>query len=108
MNVAIRHDTNEFRSRRDVSPLDADVLFDALIAETDEELLTGLLQAWAAKGATEDEIYRFAAILRGRMKRVDTRGLACVDIVGTGGSNEKTFNVSTAAAFVVVRHAPAL
>ncbi|MBV9241584.1 MAG: anthranilate phosphoribosyltransferase, partial [Acidobacteria bacterium] len=42
-----------------------------------------------------------AAILRGRMKRVDTHGLECVDIVGTGGSKMKTFNVSTAAAFVV-------
>ncbi len=101
MNEAIRHYTNEFRSRRDVSPYDAEVLFDSMIAEADEEALTGLLQAWAAKGATEDEIYRFASILRGRMKRVDTKGLTCVDIVGTGGSTEKTFNVSTAAAFVV-------
>lgn len=101
MSEAIRHYTKEFRARRDVSPYDAEVLFDAMIGETDEDVLTGLLTAWAAKGPTEDEIYRFAAILRGRMKPVDTKGLTCVDIVGTGGSAEKTFNVSTAAAFVV-------
>lgn len=101
MSEAIRHYTNEFRSRRDVSPLDAEFLFDALIAEKDEDLLTDLLVAWAAKGATEDEIFRFATILRGRMKPVNTNGRVCVDIVGTGGSMSKTFNVSTAAAFVV-------
>ncbi|HTH52154.1 MAG TPA: anthranilate phosphoribosyltransferase [Pyrinomonadaceae bacterium] len=101
MSDAIRHYTNEFRSRRDISPYDAEFVFDALSAERDEDLLTEFLSAWSTKGATEDEIYRFAAILRDRMKRVDARGLECVDIVGTGGSSTKTFNVSTAAAFVV-------
>lgn len=101
MSEAIRHYTNEFRSRRDVSPYDAEVLFDEMIASDDEDALTALLSAWATKGATEDELYRFASILRSRMKTVDTRGLACVDIVGTGGSKTKTFNVSTAAAFVI-------
>ena len=98
MSEAIRHYTNEFRAARDVSPYDAEVLFDALISEKDVSLLVELLSAWSQKGATQDEMYRFAAILRQRMKRVDTRGLACVDIVGTGGSSAKTFNVSTAAA----------
>lgn len=101
MSDALRHYTNEFRSRRDVSPYDAEFLFDSLIAEKDEDLLTDLFTAWSAKGSTEDEIFRFANILRSRMKQVDTRGLSCVDIVGTGGSVAKTFNVSTAAAFVV-------
>ena len=101
MSDAIRHYVNEFRSRRDVDPYQADAFFDIILAETDEDLLTELLMAWAAKGATEDEIYRFAKVLHGRMKRIDTHGLECVDIVGTGGSKVKTFNVSTAAAFVV-------
>jgi len=100
MSDAIRHYTNEFRSRRDVSPYDAEVLFDALITENDVEMLVDLLSAWTSKGITEDELYRFASIMRSRMKTVDT-DLACVDIVGTGGSRAKTFNVSTAAAFVV-------
>jgi len=98
---AIRHYINEFRSRRDVDPYQAEAFFDVIIAEKDVDLLVDLLSAWAAKGATEDEIYRFAKILRERMKRVDTHGLESVDIVGTGGSKVKTFNVSTAAAFVV-------
>ncbi|MCC6824801.1 MAG: anthranilate phosphoribosyltransferase [Acidobacteria bacterium] len=100
MNEAIRHYTNEFRAGRDVSPYDAETLFDALINETEISRTAALLTAWAAKGATEDEIFRFARILRDRVKRIDTNGLACVDIVGTGGSSAKTFNVSTAAALV--------
>jgi anthranilate phosphoribosyltransferase len=101
MSDAIRHYTNEFRSRRDVSPYDAEFLFDQMISSEDEGLLVDLLSAWSLKGATEDELFRFASILRSRMKPVDRRGLACVDIFGTGGSTAKTFNVSTAAAFVV-------
>jgi anthranilate phosphoribosyltransferase len=101
MSDAIRHYVNEFRSRRDVDPYQAEAFFDIILAEKGEDLLTDLLTAWAAKGATEDEIYRFAKILRDRMQRVDTLGLECVDVVGTGGSRAKTFNVSTAAAFVV-------
>ena len=101
MSDAIRHYVNEFRSRRDVDPYQAEAFFDIILAETDEDLLADLLTAWAAKGATEDEIYRFAKILRERMKPVDAHGLECVDVVGTGGSKVKTFNVSTAAVFVV-------
>ena len=101
MSDALRHYTNEFRSRRDVSPYDAEVFFAALIEERDEDLVTDLLTAWNGKGVTEDELYRFASIMRSRMTPLDTAGKECVDIVGTGGSKAKTFNVSTAAAFVV-------
>ena len=101
MSEALRHYTNEFRSKRDVSPYDAEVFFDALIAETDKELLVSLLEAWTDKGTTEDELYRFASIMRGRMRPLRHSHETLVDIVGTGGSPVKTFNVSTAAAFVI-------
>ena len=54
-----------------------------------------------SKGIAEDEIYSFAKALRERCSTVVTKHSNCVDIVGTGGSRTKTFNVSTAAAFVV-------
>lgn len=101
MSEAIRHYTNEFRSRRDVSPHDAEVLFADMIASDDAGSLADLLAAWSAKGTTEDELFRFASIMRSRMKRLEHTYDAVVDIVGTGGSRSKTFNVSTAAAFVI-------
>ncbi len=90
-----------FREGRDLEESDAEAVLDALIGETDEALMADVFRKWDAKGIAEDEIYSFAKVLRSRMIRVDSRYETCVDIVGTGGSRMKTFNVSTAAAFVV-------
>lgn len=95
------HYLQEFRSGRDVSPGDVEVLFDALITEQSETHLADLLAAWNEKGTTEDELFAFASIMRNRMKRLVSQHQTLVDIVGTGGSKTKTFNVSTAAAFVI-------
>ncbi len=75
--------------------------FDALIAESDEALLAELLIAWNKKGIAENEIYSIAKLMRERCTKVISRHETFVDIVGTGGSRSKAFNVSTAAAFVV-------
>ncbi len=91
----------DFGSGRKLSSEFTESLLDALITETDESAIANLLTAWNAKGIEENEIYEFARILRSRMKRVNSRHETFVDIVGTGGSTAKTFNVSTAAAFVV-------
>ncbi len=101
MSEVLSHYTNEFRSGRDVSPYDAEAVFNELITSSDVDGLTELLSAWATKGTTEDELYRFAKIMRGRMKTLVHGYDAVTDIVGTGGSRAKTFNVSTAAAFVI-------
>ena len=79
----------------------AEPVLDALITEQDELLIANVLTAWERKGIEENEIYEFARILRSRMIRVNSRYETFIDIVGTGGSKAKTFNVSTAAAFVV-------
>ena len=60
-----------------------------------------LLAALAAKGETVDEIVGAARAMRERSVRVE-HGLPLVlDIVGTGGDNAHTINISTMAAFVV-------
>lgn len=91
----------EFRVGRDVVPTEAEVLFDALITEKNETMLGNLLDAWNHKGTSENELFEFATIMRNRMKRISSKHKTFVDVVGTGGSKAKTFNVSTAAAFVV-------
>jgi anthranilate phosphoribosyltransferase len=95
------HYINRFRKRDDLIPADAESLFDAVVNERDEKVLVNFLNNWNAKGVTGDEIFEFATIMRKRMKRIDSSHAKFVDVVGTGGSKAKTFNVSTAAAFVI-------
>ncbi len=97
----LKHFLDEFRSGSDLAPLEAETLFEALIKAEDEILLANLLSAWNEKGTTEDELFAFASIMRQRMKRIDSKHKVFVDAVGTGGSRAKTFNVSTASAFVI-------
>src|SRR4051794_40247701 len=75
--------------------------FDALQSETDEAKIASLLGAWSKKGATADEVVALAHELRSRCKKVKTKHTTFIDTVGTGGSRSKTFNISTAAAFVI-------
>jgi anthranilate phosphoribosyltransferase len=72
-----------------------------MIATNDEVRLVDLFRAWGQKGIASNEIYSIAKLLRERCIAVNSRHKTFVDIVGTGGSTAKTFNVSTAAAFVV-------
>jgi anthranilate phosphoribosyltransferase len=92
---------DEFRNARDLADRDAERLLDALIIEDDESRLADLFVAWNDKGIAADEIYHLARVMRERCTPVRTKHVTYVDIVGTGGSRCKTFNVSTAAAFVV-------
>ena len=101
MNGLLSRYVSEFRGGRDLSAEDADIFLDTLIAETDEARLENLFTAWNTKGIAEDEIYSLARIMRDRCTRVRSNFDSFVDIVGTGGSRTKTFNVSTAAAFIV-------
>lgn len=86
---------------QDIGAADAESFFDQLIASTDEDLLAELFHAWDRKGISEDDIFHIARIMRERCTKIRAEHDTVIDIVGTGGSSGKTFNVSTAAAFVV-------
>ncbi len=73
-----------------------------------EELTTGqvtpaqfgaFVTALRMKGETADEIAGLASVMRAKSIRVETSE-PVIDIVGTGGDNSRSFNISTAAAFV--------
>ena len=65
------------------------------------EQIAAALVALAAKGETEEELAGMAQVMRERAQNFETRKPKYIDISGTGSSRAKTFNVSTAAAFVV-------
>ncbi len=66
-----------------------------------ENLIAAALLAFEAKSATADELFAMAKLMRERAVKVRSIHETFVDIVGTGGSSAKIFNVSTAAAFVI-------
>ena len=76
--------------------------------EVMEEMTTGqvtpaqfgaFVTALRIKGETADEIAGLASVMRAKAIRVKTTE-PVIDIVGTGGDNSGSFNISTAAAFV--------
>jgi len=87
---------------KDLSESEAIEFFTALQTETENEgLIAAALLALEAKGATADELFAMAKLMRSRALKVHSKHETFVDIVGTGGSSAKIFNVSTAAAFII-------
>ena len=65
--------------------------------------IAGFITAMRMKGETVDEVTGFARVMREKSVKIPTKcePLALIDTCGTGGDRMNTFNVSTAAAFVV-------
>jgi len=69
--------------------------------EATDAQIAGTLIALNAKGETVDELAGLASGLRSRAVRLSCRHETFIDTAGTGSSPTKTFNISTAAAFVI-------
>jgi anthranilate phosphoribosyltransferase len=67
---------------------------------TDGQIAAALI-AFKLKGETVEELAGFAEGMRARAVRIKSRHERFIDTAGTGSSCAKTFNVSTAAAFVI-------
>ena len=96
----------EFLSRlirkEDLTREEAQEFLGALLDEevTDAQI-SGALVALSTKGETIEELAGLAAGLRSRAVRLNCRHECFIDTAGTGSSRAKTFNISTAAAFVI-------
>src|SRR6266566_3517158 len=74
----------------------------ALLSPTAKDpQIAAALALLAAKGETVEELAGMADAMRDRAIRVHSRHTRLIDTAGTGSSRAKTFNVSTAAAFVI-------
>src|SRR5689334_12942109 len=86
----------------DLSRDEAFELLESLLdADATDAQISGALVALAAKGETVDELMGMAEGLRSRAVRVISQHQCFIDTAGTGSSRAKTFNISTAAAFVI-------
>jgi anthranilate phosphoribosyltransferase len=79
---------------------------DILAGHASDALIAGLLTALRIKGETVDEVVGFAKAMRRHATPIFPLGHAradepLVDTAGTGGDARGTFNISTAAAFVI-------
>lgn len=70
-------------------------------AESYPQQIAGALAALTAKGETFAELAGMARVMRENAVKLRTRHTNYIDTTGTGSSPAKTFNVSTAAAFVI-------
>ena len=88
--------------REDLNREEAEQFLDALLdAEASDAQIAAALVALAAKGETVEELTGLVQGLRSRAVRVNSRHSCFIDTAGTGSSRAKTFNISTAAAFVI-------
>ncbi|MFQ6674585.1 MAG: anthranilate phosphoribosyltransferase [Fidelibacterota bacterium] len=71
-----------------------------MAGEFDDAQIAGFIIALRAKGETVGEITGFAQAMREKMTPVPITSEA-IDVCGTGGDSKGTFNISTAATFVV-------
>jgi anthranilate phosphoribosyltransferase len=88
--------------REDLSRAESAQLLDALLdpGATDAQIASTLV-ALRLKGETFEELAGLTEAMRKRAVRINSRHDNFIDTAGTGSSPVKTFNVSTAAAFVI-------
>lgn len=86
-------------NHENITTYQAETLMNSLISDmSTDELRASFLAAMAIKGVTPDELAGFARSLRSRA--IVSRVPGITDVVGTGGDQKNTVNVSTAAAIV--------
>ena len=77
----------------------ASVMEEIMEGKASPAQLGAFITALRIKGETAEEIAGLAGVMRDKAIRVTTIG-PVLDVVGTGGDGQNTFNISTAAAFV--------
>jgi anthranilate phosphoribosyltransferase len=101
-NLDLRETTMRLMRGENLSRTEAANFLDALVNPTATDAqVAAALAALTAKGETVEELAGMAKAMRERATRLVSRHEHFIDTAGTGSSAAKTFNVSTAAAFVI-------
>ena len=84
-----------------LSRAEASQLLDWLLDCATDAQIAATMIALKCKGETVEELTGLAEGMRARATRINSTHQRFIDTAGTGSSSAKTFNVSTAAAFVI-------
>ncbi len=102
-HLALREATSRLMRGEHFTPQEAGEFLHALLhPDVTDAQIAAALTALAAKGESVEELAGMAAAMRERAVPLSSRHARFIDTAGTGSSAVKTFNVSTAAAFVIV------
>lgn len=89
-------------SRQDLAPAEAEAALQSIIeGKVEPERTTAFLLGMRAKGETIEEFTSFVKVMRQAAVQPDVDVNGAVDVCGTGGDSSGTFNISTAAMFVI-------
>lgn len=99
----IRESIAKLVDRENLSYEDSSIIMTEIMSgNATNAQVAAFLTSLRMKGETVDEIAAFAEVMRETCHRIRPRVLGrLLDTCGTGGDRVKTFNVSTAAAFVI-------
>src|SRR6266446_2381589 len=101
VNSVLHQFLSRLLHRENLTRDEAGRLLEAMLAEdASDAQIAATLIALTTKGETVDELAGMAGVLRERAVRVNSCHQVFIDTAGTGSSRAKTFNISTAAAFV--------
>jgi len=93
---------NKLSFSEDLTEIEAGwALTQIMEGEVPEEQIASFLTAMRIKSETVEELSAFVKVMREKSVKVDVDVTNAIDLVGTGGDKSGTFNISTAASFVV-------
>ncbi len=94
--------TDKIRQKTDLSREEmASAMSEIMSGNAATPQIVQFLEALSAKGETVEEITAAAQVMGGHAVRISSKKEIVLDTCGTGGDKKGTFNISTAAAFVV-------
>ena len=100
--MKIEHALRRVLLDQDLAEEDMGEVFEQIMdGEVDDNDLVKFLIALREKGESVSEIVGAAKVMRAKAETITVTGDSVVDTCGTGGTGLDTFNISTAAAFVV-------
>ncbi|MAL16366.1 MAG: anthranilate phosphoribosyltransferase [Balneola sp.] len=92
---------NKLSFSEDLSQIEAETALNLIMTgEVSEEQIAAFLTAMRLKGETVEELTAFVKVMRSKAVKVDVDIKGAIDLVGTGGDQSGTFNISTASSFI--------